>query len=116
MAASLADVTDVLRKQIEASAEQAVQLKAMARSLDTVVELLEEIRDGGGLSADDDDDEDDQEEIGDEESAGLDSVVDAVAGELRNRIRRKGLGPFRKTKTLNGSAPREAAAAKTTTE
>lgn len=117
MAASLSDVTDVLRKQIEHDAAMAVELKAITRALEGIHEVLEEIRDNGGMSADDgddgDEDDDEDDEEGDGANAGLDGMVDTVAREIRERIRSKGLKGLLNRKKPNGHAPKEA---RTTTD
>lgn len=113
MGASLADVTDVLRKQIEANAEMSVELKAITRALGQVVTLLEEIRDAGGMELEDDDDDGDT----DEETAGLDGMVNTIAGQIREKIRAKGLqGLLNRKKKTNGAAPKELRGTTTTTE
>jgi len=113
MGASLADVTDVLRKQIEANAELAVEMKAQTRLLEKSVALLEEIRDA---REDDGYEDDDAEEEGDEDSAGLDGMVNTIAGQIREKIRSKGINGLlnRKKKNTNGTAPKELRTAPTT--
>lgn len=106
MAASLADVTDVLRRQIEANAEVVIELRAQTKALGQVVELLTEIRDDASEASYEN--EDDEEEEGDEQSAGLDGVVDQIAGQLREKIRAGGLKGFlNRKKKPNGAAPKE---------